>query len=171
MFRTRDPRRITIDMAKMPLLTGQNPCLATPTVDQAGIDSGRELAASLPVLRPIDDSVVAALLNRPHPIPLPELRRHTRRLRPRTRTTQPPIQHLLTMPLAIPMMVRQDRLVTVAHPAQLHDLRHHPRTAQTHPVQQIAMDEVQAAARAAKRTLNDKTGFRRLNRCLTHMWV
>jgi hypothetical protein len=146
MFRTSYPCGITIDMAEMPLLTSQNPVTTAPTIDQASIDIGSVCLPHLPVSRVIDDLVVAALLHGAHPVPLPKLRRHIRRLRPRARTPQPPIQHLLTMPLAIPMMVRQDRLVTVAHLAQLRDLRHHPRTAQTLPVQQIAVDEEQAAA-------------------------
>jgi hypothetical protein len=147
MLGTSDPGGITIDMAEMPLLAGQDPCPAAPAVDQSSVDGRSVFAAQLPVGGiVVDDPVVSALLHAPHTMLLPQGRGHTRRLRPRAGTPQPLVQYLLTVALAIPVMVRQDRLVTVFHPAQLHDLWLHPGTAQAHPIPQISEDEVQAAA-------------------------
>jgi hypothetical protein len=78
MLGTRDPRGITIHMSEMPLLTSQNPCLAAPTEDQASVNMLSQRAADVPVLGVVDDRIVGALLNRPHAMPLAQLRRDLR---------------------------------------------------------------------------------------------
>jgi hypothetical protein len=75
------------------------------------------------------------------------------------------------MPLAIPVMVRQHRLVAIVDTAQLRDRGTNRPTTGAGSVDEIGGKEEKSATRAPESRRIAKTGFRRREWWLMHMCV